>query len=104
MSISKTDKGMLVLTLLALLSLASIGVQAQVLREDSALFEAPDGKLTVINAKAGTPARALKRQGFWVQVEVGGKNGWIMGINKSKPLSNSYFDTRNCYNNLGFRI
>ena len=77
MSISKTDKGMLVLTLLALLSLASIGVQAQVVREDSALFEAPDGKLTVINAKAGTPARALKRQGFWVQVEVGGKNGWI---------------------------
>ncbi len=77
MSISKTDKGMLLLTLLVLLSLASIGVQAQVVREDSALFEAPDGRLTVINAKAGTPARVLKRQGFWVQVEVGGKNGWI---------------------------
>jgi hypothetical protein len=61
----------------ALLSLASTAVHAQVVREDATLVDAPDGKTVVLNVKAGTAAKAVKRQGFWVQVEAGGKTGWI---------------------------
>lgn len=60
-----------------LLALASSGISAQVVREDAALVDAPDGKAVVLNMKAGTVVRVLKRQGFWVQVDVGGKPGWI---------------------------
>ncbi|MFM8546307.1 MAG: SH3 domain-containing protein, partial [Betaproteobacteria bacterium] len=61
----------------ALLALTPRGVVAQVMREDAALVDAPDGKAVVLNVKAGTAAKAVKRQGFWVQVDVGGKTGWI---------------------------
>lgn len=60
-----------------LLSLVSSAVHAQVVREDGALVDAPEGKTVVINVKAGTAAKAVKRQGFWVQVEANGKTGWI---------------------------
>ena len=61
----------------ALLLLGSASAQAQVVREDSTLVDTPDGKAVVFNVKAGTSAKAVKRQGFWVQIEVGGKTGWI---------------------------
>ncbi len=61
----------------AMLSLAATAVHAQVVREDASLVDAPDGKTVVLNVKAGTAAKAVKRQGFWVQVETGGKTGWI---------------------------
>jgi hypothetical protein len=61
----------------ALLLLGSAAAQAQVVREDSTLVDTPDGKAVVFNVKAGTSAKAVKRQGFWVQIEVGGKTGWI---------------------------
>ncbi len=60
-----------------LLALISGDVAAQVVREDSVLVDAPDGKGVVLNVKAGTAAKAVKRQGFWVQVDISGKNGWI---------------------------
>lgn len=60
-----------------LLSLASGVASAQVAREDVKLVDAPDGKAVVQNLKAGSVARVLKRQGFWVQVDVGGKLGWV---------------------------
>lgn len=63
--------------LCALLSLVSSPVHAQVVREDATLVDAPDGKTVVLSVKAGTAAKAVKRQGFWVQVEAGGKTGWI---------------------------
>ncbi len=61
----------------ALLSLVTTAVHAQVVREDATLVDAPDGKTVVLSVKAGTAAKAVKRQGFWVQVEAGGKTGWI---------------------------
>lgn len=61
----------------AVLSLFSLAVHAQVVRENAPLVDAPDGKTVVLNVKAGTAAKAVKRQGFWVLVEAGGKTGWI---------------------------
>jgi hypothetical protein len=51
-------------------------VQAQTLKENTGLFDKPDGAKTA-DAKAGTPLKITKRQGFWVEVDAGGKKGWV---------------------------
>jgi len=50
---------------------------AQALREDQGLFDKPDGTLSTIKLKAGTAVKPLKRQGFWVEVQVGTISGWL---------------------------
>lgn len=52
-------------------------VHSQILREDSVLFDKPDGAQTTNKLKTGTAIKPLKRQGFWVQVDAGGKTGWL---------------------------
>lgn len=52
-------------------------VHAQTLREESPLFDKPDGKPGAVKIKSGTPVKALKRQGFWVEVDAEGKTGWL---------------------------
>jgi len=49
----------------------------QVLRDDAALFDKPDGAPGPTKLKAGASIKVLKRQGFWVEVDAGGKNGWL---------------------------
>ena len=54
----------------------SSAIQAQTLKENTGLFDKPDGAKTA-DAKAGTPLKITKRQGFWVEVDAGGKKGWV---------------------------
>ena len=57
--------------------LVSSPVGAQTLREEAALFDKPDGAPQGAKLKAATPLKLLKRQGFWVEVDAGGKTGWL---------------------------
>lgn len=57
--------------------LVSTSVGAQTLREEAALFDKPDGAAQGAKFKAATPLKVLKRQGFWVEVDAGGKTGWL---------------------------
>ncbi len=59
-----------------MLIFSSALVQAQTLKENTGLFDKPDGAKTA-DAKAGTPLKITKRQGFWVEVDAGGKKGWV---------------------------
>lgn len=56
--------------------ISSSAMQAQSLKENTGLFDKPDGAKTA-DAKAGTPLKITKRQGFWVEVDAGGKKGWV---------------------------
>lgn len=67
----------------AFLLFASTAVHSQVVREDSVLVDGPDGKTVVLNVKTGVEAKVVKRQGFWVQIEVGGKTGWLKAASLS---------------------
>jgi len=59
-----------------LLIFSSASLQAQTLKENTGLFDKPDGAKTA-DAKAGTALKITKRQGFWVEVDAGGKKGWV---------------------------
>ncbi len=59
-----------------LMLIFSSAIQAQTLKENTGLFDKPDGAKTA-DAKAGTPLKITKRQGFWVEVDAGGKKGWV---------------------------
>ena len=59
-----------------MLIFSSVLVQAQTLKENTGLFDKPDGAKTA-DAKAGTALKIIKRQGFWVEVDAGGKKGWV---------------------------
>ena len=61
----------------AMAGLVSTPVGAQTLREEVALFDKPDGAAQGSKLKAATPLKLLKRQGFWVEVDAGGKTGWL---------------------------
>ena len=60
-----------------LAGLVSTAVGAQTLREEAALFDKPDGVAQGAKLKVATPLKLLKRQGFWVEVDAGGKTGWL---------------------------
>lgn|GEM_PF-1692199 len=73
-----TDNLAQVVTISCLLALAKLSpVLAQSVREDVALSDKPDGQQVAAKLKAGTPVKPLKRQGFWVEVDAGGKTGWL---------------------------
>ena len=61
----------------SMVGLVSTPVGAQTLREEAALFDKPDGSAQGAKLKAATPLKLLKRQGFWVEVDAGGKTGWL---------------------------
>ena len=68
-------------TLLAIvgvfLLLMASATMAQTLREDQGLFDKPDGTQSATKIKAGTAVKPLKRQGFWVEVQIGAASGWL---------------------------
>lgn len=41
------------------------------------LLDKPEGKPGSVKLTAGTAVKALKRQGFWVEVDAAGKVGWL---------------------------
>lgn len=53
------------------------GVQAQTVREEAVLFDKSDGKPGAVKLSAGSAVKALRRQGFWVEVDAAGKVGWL---------------------------
>ncbi len=65
------------IALATLLGLLATAAGAQTLREEAALFDKPDGAAQGAKLKAATPLKLLKRQGFWVEVDAGGKTGWL---------------------------
>ena len=50
---------------------------AQTLKDNSKLFDAPNGSQVGAAQIAGTALKLLNRNGFWVHVEVNGKTGWL---------------------------
>ena len=50
---------------------------SQVLKEDSRLMDKPSGAPVGSAIATGTPVKIIERQGFWVHVEVSGRNGWM---------------------------
>ncbi len=49
----------------------------QALREEATLFDKPSGTPSAAKLKAGVAVKVLKREGFWVEVDVAGKAGWL---------------------------
>jgi hypothetical protein len=62
--------------LLLLLTLIVGTASAQTMKEDAMLAEQPEGSKG-IQLKAGTAVKMRKRQGFWVEIDAGGKVGWV---------------------------
>jgi hypothetical protein len=50
---------------------------AQTLKEESRLLDKPSGAAQGAAIVAGTGAKVLERQGFWVRVEASGRSGWL---------------------------
>ena len=73
------DKAILSLSRIAAISLmlTCALAHAQTLREDASLSDKAEGSPGANKIKAGTSLKVLKRQGFWVEVDVGGKKGWL---------------------------
>jgi hypothetical protein len=46
------------------------------MKESGALLDKPEGN-KLVELKSGTAVKILKRQSFWVEVEAGGKKGWV---------------------------
>jgi hypothetical protein len=59
------------------LMLMCFALNAQTLREDASLSDKAEGAPGATKLKAGSTVKVLKRQGFWVEVDAGGKNGWL---------------------------
>jgi hypothetical protein len=55
----------------------TFGVQAQTVREEAILLDKPEGKPGAVKLSAGSAVKALRRQGFWVEVDAAGKVGWL---------------------------
>lgn len=66
------------LTALATPLLLAGGAWAQTFNADTPLLSAPDAAAKPTGqARAGAPAKILKRQGFWLEVEAGSAKGWV---------------------------
>ena len=55
----------------------ALAAQAQTVREEVLLLDKPDGKPGNVKLAAGSPVKAVRRQGFWVEVDASGKTGWL---------------------------
>lgn len=65
------------IVLVAALAAVAINSFGQTIREDSSLVDRAEGATVVQRVKAGTSIKLVRRQGFWVQVEIAGSSGWI---------------------------
>ena len=62
---------------------------AQTMREEAVAFDKPNGKPTNIRLSAGSNVKVLRRDGFWIEVDVGGKTGWLKASQVSFSASQS---------------
>jgi hypothetical protein len=66
--------GQLLLTVLLLGPVMS--VYSQTLKEETSLFDKPDGA-KIFSGKSGTAVKIKRREGFWVEVDILGKSAWV---------------------------
>ena len=64
------------LCFLSLLISLTQHVIGQVVKKDAKLVDQPKSKLPG-DVKKGQTVKVLQRKGFWFQIEVGGKKGWV---------------------------
>jgi len=62
---------------IAIFFLFNLIANGQTVRDEVGLFDKPDGVQSSAKIKSGTAIKILKRQGFWVEVDAGGKTGWL---------------------------
>ena len=83
------------LTALAGVGLPSISAVGQTIREDVIALDKPNGKATSHKFFSGSSVKVVRRDGFWIEVSVTGKSGWIKAsqVNFSSPGGSVAIDT-----------
>ena len=56
---------------------AGATASGQTFKEEGRLFDKPSGTAQGPSISAGTRAKVLERQGFWILIEADGRSGWI---------------------------
>jgi len=76
--------------------ITSTNVYSQALKEESRLFDKPNGSPQGLAIPGKTSVKVLERQGFWVRVDVGGRVGWLKASSlnfSSTPSGPTAIDT-----------
>jgi hypothetical protein len=75
--------------------LPSISAIGQTIREDAIAFDKPNGNATSLKFVSGSSVKVVRRDGFWIEVSVAGKSGWIKAsqVNFSSPGGSVVIDT-----------
>jgi len=84
------------LFLLSFLLVISINGHSQTLKEESKLFDKPNGTALGASVPGKAPVKILERQGFWIRVEAGGRAGWLKASSlnfSSNPSGPTAIDT-----------
>lgn len=73
----------------------SANLLAQTMREDANAFDKPNGKATGLKFSSGSSVKVVRRDGFWIEVNVTGKSGWIKAsqVTFSSPGGSVAIDT-----------
>jgi hypothetical protein len=91
----KSSLAVISLTALAGSFLPSISAVGQTMREDAIAFDKPNGKATGHKFVSGSGVKVVRRDGFWIEVNVTGKSGWIKAsqVTFSSPGGSVAIDT-----------
>ena len=75
--------------------LPSMSAVAQTMREDAIALDKPNGKATSLKFVFGSSVKVIRRDGFWIEVNVAGKSGWIKAsqVNFASPGGSVVIDT-----------
>lgn len=73
----------------------SFNLLAQTIREDATALDKPNGKATGLKFSSGSSVKVVRRDGFWIEVNVAGKSGWIKAsqVTFSSPGGSVAIDT-----------
>lgn len=91
----KSSPALVFLTVLAGVFFPSISAVGQTMREDVIALDKPNGKATSHKFVSGSSVKVVRRDGFWIEVSVAGKSGWIKAsqVNFSSPGGSVAIDT-----------
>lgn len=91
----KSSPALVFLTVLAGVVFPSISAVGQTMREDVIALDKPNGKATSHKFVFGSSVKVVRRDGFWIEVSVAGKSGWIKAsqVNFSSPGGSVAIDT-----------
>jgi len=84
------------LCILLILFVSNTSVYSQALKDESKLFDKPNGSPQGLGIPGKTSVKVLERQGFWVRVDVGGRVGWLKASSlnfSSTPSGSTAIDT-----------